>query len=81
MSNTDTIDPRLLLKSLRDFKKGDFSVRMPTDQIGIAGEICEAFNDSLEYANRFVNELDRISTVVGKEGKTDQRATLPTVHG
>ena len=77
----DKTDERLLLKSLRAFRKGDFSVRMPTDQTGIAGEIAEAFNDTVELAGGFTGELARIGKVVGKEGKISQRAKFRDVHG
>jgi hypothetical protein len=43
-SATSQLDPKLLLKVLRAFRKGDFSVRLPSDMIGIDGEIAEAFN-------------------------------------
>jgi hypothetical protein len=35
----DEIDSRELLMALRAFKRGDFSVRLPLDQTGLAGEI------------------------------------------
>jgi hypothetical protein len=34
-----------LLRALRAFKSGDFSVRMPTGLGGVDGEIARAFND------------------------------------
>ncbi len=77
----DTIDPRHLLKSLRAFREGDFSTRLPTDQTGIAGEIAEAFNDAMAFAGGLNKELARIGTVVGKEGRTTQRATLRNADG
>ena len=48
---TDTIDQRLLLQVLTAFKRGDFSVRMPTDRAGIAGKIAETLNITLELAD------------------------------
>ena len=47
-SSRARLDSGVLLKSLRGLRKGDFSVRMPTDQTGIAGEIAEAFNGTAE---------------------------------
>ena len=38
-NNTDTLDVKQLLKTLMAVKQGDFSVRMPVDQTGIAGKI------------------------------------------
>ena len=42
------LDRAELLKALRQFKRGDFSVRMPLNLTGIDGEIAQAFNDVVE---------------------------------
>src|SRR5260221_411199 len=39
------LDRGELLKALRQFKRGDFSIRMPLNLTGIDGEIAQAFND------------------------------------
>ena len=39
------LDRGELLKALRAFKRGDYSVRMPSGLGGIDGEIARAFND------------------------------------
>src|SRR5206468_9246645 len=36
LSVVETIDSRLLLRVLTDFRKGDFSARLPVDSTGIA---------------------------------------------
>ena len=72
-----SLDTHLLLNALTAFKKGDFSVRLPVTEIGIAGKIADTLNDIFELNDNLANELDRISTVVGKEGKIAQRASLP----
>src|SRR3712207_8530307 len=38
------LDSKLLLKTLRAFRKGDFSVRLPLDLTGVDGEIAEALD-------------------------------------
>src|SRR5713101_3357299 len=73
---TDTLDTRQLLSVLTAMKKGDFSVRLPLDQTGVAGKIADTLNDVIELNQKLHNELQRISTVVGKEGKTTQRASI-----
>ncbi|HEY2729120.1 MAG TPA: HAMP domain-containing protein, partial [Polyangia bacterium] len=78
---SDTIDPGLLLRTLRAFKKGDFSVRMPQKFTGVAGEIVESLNEIIELNEGMSDEFDRISKVVGKEGKLAQRATLREAGG
>ncbi len=77
----EVIDAKQLLKALRMLSRGDFSVRLPLDQTGIAGEIAVAFNDAAELNERMVRELQRVSTVVGKEGKIGHRASLGDVSG
>ncbi|MEG4034045.1 HAMP domain-containing protein [Microcoleus sp. S36b_A4] len=70
-----------LLRTLVAVKKGDFSVRMPIDQTGLAGKIADELNDIIELNERMAAELDRIGTVVGKEGKIAQRATIGSAEG
>ena len=74
-------DQRQLLAALRAVRKGDFSVRLPLDLEGIAGEIAEAFNDVVELNQRTAKELQRMSRVVGRDGRIGQRATLGEVSG
>ncbi|NJP11845.1 MAG: HAMP domain-containing protein, partial [Leptolyngbyaceae cyanobacterium RU_5_1] len=80
-SDTDNLDLKQLLKILTEVKKGNFSVRMPIDQTGIAGKIADALNDVIEMNERMTDELERISTVVGKEGKINERASLGSARG
>src|ERR1700734_1208993 len=72
---------RQLLKALTALKKGDFSVRLPLDWNGTPGKIADAFNDVVERNERMAQELERISLVVGKEGKISQRASIGEVSG
>lgn len=46
--------------------KGDFTDRMPPDQVGMAGKIAAALNDVIDLNERLTGELARISGVVGK---------------
>jgi HAMP domain-containing protein/signal transduction histidine kinase/CheY-like chemotaxis protein len=75
------IDSTALLTALTALKKGDFSVRLPLDWTGVAGKVADTFNDVIELNERMAHELDRISRVVGKEGKINQRASLGAVSG
>ncbi len=78
---SDNIDLKQLLRTLAAVKKGDFSARMPIDQTGMAGKIADTLNDIIEQNERMTAELQRISNVVGKEGKISERATLGNVRG
>ena len=69
-------DNAQLLRALMAFKRGDFSVRLPDDWIGIAGKIADTFNDVIAKNERLTMELDRIGRVVGKEGRISQRASM-----
>ncbi|HBE52205.1 MAG TPA: hypothetical protein DDW76_26405, partial [Cyanobacteria bacterium UBA11369] len=73
-SDGDNLDCKQLLRTLVEVKKGNFSVRMPYDETGMAGKIADALNDIIEMNEQMAAELERISTVVGKEGKIHERA-------
>src|SRR3989442_5533043 len=77
----DVLDRKGLLSALRAFKKGDFSVRLPMDLIGIDGEIAQAFNDVVEMNEKVTDEFARIRNEVGREGQINQRVRLPTATG
>src|SRR3984957_8057883 len=75
------LDKTTLLTAFLAFKKGDFSVRLPIDLEGMDGKIADAFNDAIELNERMSEELERLSRVVGKEGKIAQRAEIGEVTG
>src|SRR5256886_7751904 len=77
----DVLDRKGLLSALRAFKKGDFSVRLPVDLIGIDGEIAQAFNDVVEINEKVTDEFARIRDEVGREGQINQRVRLPAATG
>src|SRR3712207_3186898 len=75
------LDSKLLLKTLRAFRKGDFSVRLPLDLTGVDGEIAEAFNEVADLNQGLTRELDRVAKLVGKEGQIGERCQLPAASG
>ena len=77
----ELVDDREILRSLRAFRKGDFSVRMSADLTGIQGEIAEVFNDIVEMNEAMTREFSRIRDQVGKEGQTNQRVRMPAASG
>ncbi|MFL7902694.1 HAMP domain-containing protein [Azospirillum argentinense] len=84
MTMTDAhnrLSPQLLLRALRQFRKGDFSVRLPLDLDGLDGEIAAAFNDVVEMNEALVEDVGRVSVAIGKEGRIGQRVRLPTASG
>src|SRR4051812_11057595 len=62
-----------LLHALLALKDGDFSVRLPRDWTGVAGKIADTFNEIAAANGKIASELNRVGTVVGKQGKTRQR--------
>ncbi len=73
-SVSKTLNASEVLTALIAFKKGDFSVRLPVNQVGLAGKIADVLNDIFELNENMANELRRVSTAVGKEGRIGQRA-------
>src|SRR5580700_165704 len=72
---------RELLSALRSVAKGDFTIRLSTAKPGIDGDVAEAFNDLVTLNARLLGEVQRISEVVGREGRIAQRATLMPAPG
>ena len=65
------LDRGELLKSLRAFKRGDFSVRMPLNLTGIDGEIAQTFNDVVEIEEAKADR-NRARRRPGRQGRPDQ---------
>src|SRR5207245_6935082 len=75
------IDSKVLLTALTALKRGDFTVRLPLEWTGVAGKVADTFNEVVELNERMAKELDRVSRVVGIEGKLNQRASMGDVSG
>src|SRR5581483_9031430 len=70
-----------LLFAMLAFRDGDFGVRLPADLTGLNGKIADAFNDIVAVSERRAKETQRVSRVVGKEGKLKQRMAVAGVVG
>src|SRR5688572_27446995 len=75
------LETKQLLNALISVRGGDFSARLPEDWLGINGKIADVFNDVVEMNQRMARELERLSRVVGKEGKIKQRVSLGGADG
>src|SRR5437588_22183 len=73
------VELKQLLNALTAFKRGNFSVRLPEDWTGLAGKVADTFNDVIEINQRMSREFERITRVVGKEGRISQRVSLGSV--
>src|SRR6266568_4306267 len=78
-NGNNQVELKQLLTALTAFKRGDFSARLPEDWTGLAGKVADTFNDVIAINERMSRELERITRVVGKEGRISQRASLGAV--
>ena len=74
-------DLSVILASLQTMRSGDFSVRLPGSWTGLAGKIADTFNDIVAVNQQMAHELRRVGQVVGKEGKTRERARFHESRG
>ena len=77
----DFIDRRQLVSALRALRRGDFSIRLSEDVDGVDGEIASLFNEVVGMNEAITQEFERLSRVVGKEGKITHRARLRGASG
>jgi HAMP domain-containing protein/CheY-like chemotaxis protein/GAF domain-containing protein len=84
--NHDNLDEapgvrRNLLHALQRVRSGDFSVQLPSTWPGIDGKIADTINEIVAANRRMSEELKRVGTVVGKEGRTRERARFDHSRG
>ncbi|HEY0447463.1 MAG TPA: HAMP domain-containing protein, partial [Allosphingosinicella sp.] len=77
----DFLDRRQLLSALRSLRRGDFTVRLAEDLPGLDSEIARVFNEVVTLEEQMTNEFERLSQVVGKEGKITQRGRVRGATG
>src|ERR1051326_2103752 len=70
-----------LLEALQAVRVGDFSVRLPRGQTGIAGKIADTFNEIVAGSQRMAQQLELVGQVVGREGRTRQRVRFGIQSG
>src|SRR5579864_7719869 len=80
-ANEPKVDLKKLLRALQFVRDGDFSVRLPSDQTGLAGKVADTFNDIVSSNQRLARELERAGQIVGKDGKTRHRVSRHTRSG
>jgi HAMP domain-containing protein/signal transduction histidine kinase/CheY-like chemotaxis protein len=72
---------RELLRVLAEVRNGNFDVRMPIDEVGISGKICDALNDIILLNQKMTQEFTRASNTIGKQGKLTHRIDVPFAKG
>jgi len=73
----DHLDNRELLRILAEVRNGNFSVRMPVDQTGLSGKICDTLNEIITLNEILMNELTSAGKTIGKQGNLNHRIDLP----
>ncbi|QIR39940.1 methyl-accepting chemotaxis protein [Tolypothrix sp. PCC 7910] len=81
-SDRTPTDPQLqpLLNALIAAKNGDFSVRLPVENNGLA-QIATVFNELVSVNQTFTTEVNRFTSEIGKKGKLGSQADVPGVTG
>jgi HAMP domain-containing protein/signal transduction histidine kinase/CheY-like chemotaxis protein len=75
------LDRRQLVSALRSLRRGDFTVRLSEEADGLDGEIATLFNEVVSLNEEMTHEFERLSQVVGKEGKITQRGRVKSATG
>src|SRR3569833_288211 len=70
-----------LLAGLRAVNAGDFTVRLTANGDPLMADIIDVFNSVTQKQGRLVEEISRVSTSVGREGKMRDRVSLQSAGG
>ena len=74
-------DLQELLEALRSARDGETDVRLSAQKSGVMGDVAKAFNGLAERREGLTNELSRVSRVIGREGRMNERAQLKNAKG
>jgi HAMP domain-containing protein/signal transduction histidine kinase/CheY-like chemotaxis protein len=70
-----------LFKVLSEVRNGNFTVRMPIDQLGLNGKICDTLNEIIDLNEKMMIEFTNAGTIIGEQGKLTERISLPRAKG
>lgn len=76
-----TLDKKHLLRVLTEVKNGNFTARMPIDNVGLSGKICDTLNDIIVLNEKMMQEFTRAGNTIGKQGRLTQRIAVPGSSG
>ncbi len=77
----ENFNSKQLLKVLMEVKNGNFAVRMPIDEEGLNGKICDTLNEIISLNERMMFEFTKAGNIIGKQGKLTQRIEVPNAKG
>jgi HAMP domain-containing protein/signal transduction histidine kinase/CheY-like chemotaxis protein len=80
-ASKEQLERRHILNSLKAFRHGDFSVRIDNVYEGVDSEIAETFNQIVELNDQVTREFERLSRVVGKDGRIGERGRVRNATG
>src|SRR5262245_28325434 len=80
-SSNPPLDLHELLRILQAVRRGDFSVRLPGNWVGLNGKIADTFNEIVASNERISEELRRVGQAVGRDGKIRQRVEFGRLPG
>ena len=72
---------RALLDGLHELEHGNFEVRLTPNGDPLLAEVVTAFNRVAARKESMVDEITRVSNAVGREGRMNERASLPNASG
>src|SRR5207249_429071 len=67
--------------ALRAARDGEVGVRLSVPKSGVMGDVAKAFNGLAERREGLADELNRVSKVIGREGRITERARLKNAKG
>ena len=70
-----------LLEALRSARDGEVGVRLPAQKSGLMGDVARAYNQLTDRREGLMNELYRVSKVIGREGRMTERAHMKSAKG
>jgi HAMP domain-containing protein/CheY-like chemotaxis protein/putative methionine-R-sulfoxide reductase with GAF domain len=70
-----------LLEALRSAARGESGVRLDARKRGPVGELAKAFNDLAVMREKTTDEIVRVATAIGSEGRLTDRAETKGTHG
>jgi HAMP domain-containing protein/signal transduction histidine kinase/CheY-like chemotaxis protein len=76
-----SLDINELLTILTEVKNGNFDVKMPINNVGISGKVCDTLNEIISMNKKLVKEFANARTTIGKGGKLNHRIVLPYAQG
>src|SRR5215510_132794 len=56
---SELLDSKRFLRVLTEVKNGNFSVRLPIDETGVTGKICDVMNEIISLNEKMINEFTK----------------------